>query len=99
MRWKEIVEELQVATASAATDKKPFSICVLPRDVSTRWISTYHLLKFSYMYRDAIDRIAGDRMMKLTDYGLSENEWEIVKELQEVSSLINYCYTDLTPGL
>jgi hypothetical protein len=99
MRWKEIVEEL--ATAAAAADQRPLSVRIMPQHLSTRWIPTYHLLEFSYLYREAIDRITGDHMMELTDYGLSENEWDIVKELRdyEVSTLINYCYTDLTPGL
>lgn len=41
------------------------------------------MLKFAYMYREAIDKITGDRAMKLRDYELSESEWKTVKELQD----------------
>ena len=80
-RWKEILEEL--AAIAATTDKKPLSIRIMPRDVSTRWNSTYDMLKFAYTYREAIDRITGDRAMKLRDFELFESEWETVKQLRD----------------
>ena len=41
------------------------------------------MLKFAYTYREAIDRITGDREMKLRDYELFESEWETVKQLRD----------------
>ena len=79
------MEELATAQAAATTqsNKKPLSVRIMPRDISTCWNSTYDMLKFAYLYREAIDRITGDRAMKLRDYELSESEWETVKELQD----------------
>ena len=53
----------------------------MPRDEKTRWNSTYDMLKFAYTYREAIDRITGDRAMNLRDYELSDDEWETVRQL------------------
>ena len=77
----------------------------MPRDVSTRWNSTYEMLKFAYLYREAIDKITGERAMKLRDYELLESEWDTVKQLRDslkvrihniTSIYFNYCSTDLT---
>lgn len=59
------------------------SVRIMPRDVSTRWNSTYEMLKFAYLYRKAIDKITGERAMKLRDYELLESEWETVKQLRD----------------
>ena len=59
------------------------SICIMPWDVSTHWNSTYDMLKFAYMYHEAIDKIMSEWSLKLHDYELSEQEWEIVKDLHD----------------
>ena len=75
---------LGVLTAAAtAADKKPLSIRVIPCNVSTRWNSTYDMLKFMYLYQEAIDRITGDHALKFRDYELLESEWETVKQLHD----------------
>jgi hypothetical protein len=56
---------------------------MMPRDVSTRWNSTYDMLRFAYKYREAIDRITGEWSLKLRDYEVSEAEWDIVKQLKD----------------
>ena len=89
-RWNEILREL--ATATATTDKKPLPVRIMPRDVSTRWNSTYEMLKFAYSYRPAIDNITGDRAMKLRDYELLESEWETVKQLRDSLKVRSYIY-------
>ena len=81
---------------------KYWSVRIMPRDVSTHWNSTYDMLKFAYSYREAIDKITGDRAMKLRDYELLESEWETVKQLQDslkASIHLNHshnCSTNLT---
>jgi hypothetical protein len=52
---------------------------MMPRDVVTRWNSTYDMLLFSREYRKAIDEITGDRDMR--KYELDENEWALVDQL------------------
>lgn len=56
----------------------------MPRDVSTRWNSTFDMLSFALQYRSALDQICGDRDMKLRKYELLESEWKVAKELCEV---------------
>ena len=53
----------------------------MPRDVSTRWNSTYDMLKFACTYREAIDKITDERAMKLREYELKDDEWKIIEEL------------------
>jgi hypothetical protein len=57
---------------------------IMPRDVTTRWNSTYNMLDFALKYREAIDVITGDRDMKLRKYEMDEEEWEVARQLCEV---------------
>jgi hypothetical protein len=57
-RWKE-----ELAVAAATTDQKRLSVRITPRDVSTHWNSTYDMLKLAYSYREAIDKITGERAL------------------------------------
>ncbi len=54
----------------------------MPRDVSTRWNSTYEMLVFALEYRKAIDKISGGREMR--KYELEEEEWKIVQQLCDI---------------
>ncbi|KAF8815678.1 hypothetical protein BYT27DRAFT_7004574, partial [Phlegmacium glaucopus] len=57
---------------------------MMPRDVSTRWNSTYDMLKFAINYRKAIDRLTGDKNLGLRQYELGDDEWEIAKQLSSL---------------
>ena len=46
----------------------------IPRDVTTRWNSTYNMLLFALEYREAIDKMSGDKTNNLREYELSEEE-------------------------
>ncbi|KIM36076.1 hypothetical protein M413DRAFT_46004, partial [Hebeloma cylindrosporum] len=50
-RWYTLLDELKLNER------------IMPRDVSTRWNSTYDMLKFALHYRVALDAIAGERDM------------------------------------
>ena len=66
---------------------------VMPRDVRTRWNSTYDMLVFAYQYKDAINDITAIREMKLRNYEIEPEEWEIIKQLRnvlKVSSALQY---------
>ncbi|KAK2465179.1 hypothetical protein APHAL10511_002810, partial [Amanita phalloides] len=54
---------------------------MMPHDVWTWWNSTYDMLKFSYTYCDAIDKLTGECALNLWDYELTEHKWEIMKQL------------------
>jgi hypothetical protein len=49
----------------------------MPRDVRTRWNSTYDMLTFTYNYWDAINTITANREIKVRNYEI-EDEWNIV---------------------
>jgi hypothetical protein len=57
---------------------------MMPRDVTTRWNSTYDMLDFATEYRAALDIMTADRDMNLRQFELSEEEWNMVTELCEV---------------
>ena len=54
------------------------------RDVSTRWNSTLNMLDFAVEHITAIDTITGDREMKLRQYELNEDDWEMAHQLWDV---------------
>jgi hypothetical protein len=70
--WYKVLEELKLDAR------------MMPRDVSTRWNSTFDMLKFAIKYRMAIDAITAERSMKLRDYELGREEWKVAEELCEV---------------
>jgi hypothetical protein len=70
--WRKLLQELK------ASDR------IMPRDVTTRWNSTYDMLKFALEYRKAIDILTADRQNELRNYELSEREWTIAAQLSDV---------------
>ena len=46
----------------------------MPQDVSTRWNSTYDMLKFVCTYCEAIDKITDECAMKIHEYELKDDE-------------------------
>jgi hypothetical protein len=57
---------------------------MMPRDVITRWNSTYDMLEFAVDYREALDSITGNQKMKLRQYELDELDWEIATKLRDI---------------
>jgi len=74
----ELLEDL----AKDASTLDPLAIHMMPRDVTTRWNSTYDMLVFALKYRSAIDEISGDRGMR--KYELDNEEWDLVQQLCDV---------------
>ena len=77
----------------------------MPRDVSTRWNSTYDMLEFALAYRAALDNITSDCEMKLRQYEMDGEEWEIAHQLSLVlrvsytCSILYLCSLSLNPYL
>ena len=57
---------------------------MMPRDVATRWNSTYEMLNFAFTYRNAFNQITANQDMKMRKYELSRKEWKVVKDLADV---------------
>jgi hypothetical protein len=75
--WYRILEELALKER------------IMPRDVSTRWNSTFDMLDFAIEYQRAIDAISGDRDMKLRKFEMGKDEWELAIQLQNVLRVCN----------
>jgi hypothetical protein len=57
---------------------------MMPRDVSTRWNSTFDMLDFALEYRLVIDTMTATRDFDLRKYELVSAEWDIAGELRDV---------------
>lgn len=57
---------------------------LLPRDVKTRWNSTYDMLDVAVRYRQAVDMLTGDKSNGLRSFELSPEEWDIASQLRKV---------------
>jgi hypothetical protein len=67
---------------------------MMPRDVATRWNSTFDMLNFAIDYRAAIDAITSNRDLNLRKYELEDNEWVIAVNLRDtlkVCTVLFYC--------
>lgn len=78
-----------MAQTSKEKGEKPLSSRMMPRDVTTRWNYTYEMLSFAYTYRDAYNEITANREMKMREHELSDEEWEIVRQLAAVLKVSN----------
>ena len=71
----------------------------LPRDVSTRWSSTFNHLAAFVELESYIDTFTGIREHGLRQFELTKDEWACVKQLVkvlQVSSTLFFIYVDLT---
>ncbi|KAJ2911793.1 hypothetical protein MD484_g8620, partial [Candolleomyces efflorescens] len=79
-RWKLAIQEV---ANEETVEEKQLKFRMMPRDVPTRWNSSYDMVKFSTLYRRAIDRLTSHRDLDLRKFELSDDEWEIVKQLRD----------------
>ena len=59
-------------------------IRLIPRDVKTRWNSTYNMLVMAIKYHLAIDNITANKALKLRKYELDNDDWKIISDLIQV---------------
>lgn len=56
---------------------------LIPRDVKTRWNSTYDMLQVALEYREAVDELCSSRDHGVRPFELTAQEWTIAQELCE----------------
>jgi hypothetical protein len=56
----------------------------MPRDIQTRWNSTYDMLRFALKYKDAVKVMTQTRDLGLRRYELSPEEWVLAQQLSNV---------------
>lgn len=65
----------------------------MPRDVTTRWNSTFDMLNFALEYRKAIQVTTSDLDLDLRQYELSRDEWRIAGYLRDVLKVrVQFCF-------
>jgi hypothetical protein len=65
---------------------------MIPRDVKTRWNSTFDMLDFAVEHIAAIDTVTADRDMKLRQYELSEDDWDMARQLRDILKACSYSF-------
>ncbi|KAJ6531457.1 hypothetical protein B0H10DRAFT_1812935 [Mycena sp. CBHHK59/15] len=70
--WKQLLLDLQM----------PHKI--LPRDVKTRWNSTYDMIVAALKYRRAYREFTMDETNGLISHVLTAAEWQVLKDLQDI---------------
>ena len=60
------------------------SKCLMPQDILTRWNSTFDMLEFALNNQKTLDAITGNQRMELQMFELSEGEWTLAEQLQDV---------------
>jgi len=71
-QWFAVLQDLELAER------------MIPRDVTTRWNSTFDMLDFAVKHIAAVNAITSNRDMKLRQYELSEDEWDVARQLRDV---------------
>ena len=71
------------AWRKACTNHK-LPLNLIPRDVKTRWNSTYDMVKMAFAFRAAIDDITADKSLKLRKYELDDDDWKVIGDLLRV---------------
>ncbi|TFK78513.1 hypothetical protein K466DRAFT_613823 [Polyporus arcularius HHB13444] len=72
---------------------------LLPRDVKTRWNSTYDMVAAALKYRKVVEAICADKKLGLRKFELSGREWVIMKQLSQVFKDATLFFSRSTPNL
>ena len=56
----------------------------MPRDVATRWNSTFDLLEYALKHRKVVELLTQRRELGLRKFKLADDEWVVVGQLHSV---------------
>jgi hypothetical protein len=62
---------------------------LIPRDVKTRWNSTFDMISVALQYRAVLDDITANKALKLRKHELDDGDWAILKDLARVLKVTN----------
>ncbi|KAJ3738243.1 hypothetical protein EV360DRAFT_58301, partial [Lentinula raphanica] len=86
-RWREHVSSTE------------FKDQVLPRDVATRWNSTYDMLAAFLRMKEVVVEFVDRSSNRLSDYVLNEDEWEAIEGLVSVLKDATTFFSTKLPGV
>ncbi|KAG1900157.1 uncharacterized protein F5891DRAFT_952567, partial [Suillus fuscotomentosus] len=85
--WHEILEALKMR------------VTTLPWDVSTCWNSTFDMVEYALRNREAIDAVTQRQDLGLRQLELTDHEWVIAEQLQDILKDATLFFLRSTPNL
>ncbi|KIK80335.1 hypothetical protein PAXRUDRAFT_158966, partial [Paxillus rubicundulus Ve08.2h10] len=85
--WQSILEDMRM------------TMSLMPRDVSTRWNSTYDMVDYALKHRRAVDTVTQRRELGLRKFELADHEWEVIEQLHGILKDATLFFSRVTPNL
>ncbi|KAJ7060840.1 hypothetical protein C8F01DRAFT_988345, partial [Mycena amicta] len=80
-QWKELLVDLDIA------------VRILPRDVKTRWNSTFDMINVILQYKRPVQQFTASAEHGLRDYELTGDEWTALEDLRDSLKHATLCFS------